>query len=915
MANFNIFFPLNELNPQGWLNDFITPQLMSDKNSLEYNVVYKDFTFMGDDNEQKLRSIFQDKKTFNNQPLFDSYRNRTAKRQAEEEKFIYINGKYADILENIVTSKTGVAKGNEREAIDLLMFLNSVKPYQLAFFQPYIKLYYGWKDDPKNKKEQFKFIEFPFSQKFELESILSNPNAFLEGSGIKNLSNDIQFNLGTKRNSKISINYYFSNMNILTRDRTKDILEPEKPKYGFSFTKLFSNLGIKKEILKVEYGYYVDPRLENQHNIPSRICEMINEREKKIFGILKTSHNFKFDKEGGLEISVSYVSLADASLESDNSVALPSPERSVNNRIISEAEAEAAGTKKLLQEYHQLKSDLEKTADEIRNLLQKQIESPPNVSKQQAAAVSEIQTQKIRRLQKLKEKEAQQNKDLNLIKRQIIPYFKDLFIKAIKYNYDMYSVSFNTKKNESDKTYSVSANLNLINPDDGSEIKLSDLSGRTYSLNEIARNVQSNLKEENLENILNRLFNTPVNHLNTDKNFGHIIFFPVRAIIRAAYQMLSDEEKEYIPYMLFGNLTVNLYDKSFNINTGNILIELNTFQKWMYHKFYNKGFLDISFGHFIKELIDDLIPEAIYRNRTYPNRENRTTIQDYLTSFSISPDWNTAGLLKEELEEVVSDTAMNMLANNIYNNNTSRDYKPLIIFSKLDLSTNKDTTSQNFSVNTSQELELNETMDAKNGIPHLVIGSDGGMFLNADFQQIDLKGLRSGIALQSMTDNNSSYFFYQYSLSADVIGSGIFNHGSIVCIPTPPLGLVGADYDIGIVGYYKIKGLKDSISADGNYKSNINADWFWGGKRDGKNGQPITENGKIGKKPNEIFDSISPEVYDPNSYIDLLIKTDINTLANFKIDNKSQNKKDKNTTKKKETRYKRKDEKEKDRKK
>jgi hypothetical protein len=220
------------------------------------------------------------------------------------------------------------------------------------------------------------------------------------------------------------------------------------------------------------------------------------------------------------------------------------------------------------------------------------------------------------------------------------------------------------------------------------------------------------------------------------------------------------------------------------------------------------------------------------------------------------------------------------------------------MYSKLNISTMKDTTANNFSVSTSKELQLNELDDAARGIPHLVIGADGGMFLNADFQQIDLKGLRSGIALQAMTDDNSSYFFYQYSLSAETFGSSIFKHGSIICIPTPPLGLAGSDYDIGIVGYYKVKGLKDSIDANGSYKSVVSGDWFWAGGRYGKNGKPVTENDNKGKKVSQILDYVPADAYDPAAYIDLLIKTDIKTLTNFGIKtNKQTTKGNKNKSK------------------
>jgi len=896
MANteeFNLFFPFNELNPEGWLNDFITPQIMRNKESVAYSLLYNDFSKIIDNSAEPIKTILEKEK------LFEAFLNANKNKFKNEEKFVFLNGKYSDILENNIS--TGhLAASNRDDLKDYILFMNGIKPFQMAFIQPYVKLYYGWKDNPKNKNEQFKFVEFPFSQYFELDKILSNPNAFMEGSGIKNVTNDIQFNLGTKKNCNISISYFFSNMNILTRKIPMKEGEPE-PKYGFSFMKLFSNIGIKKEVLKLEYGYYVDPGLEHQHQIPLKICNYINTREVKKFGLLKTSHNFKFNKEGGVDISVTYVNLAEAFLDSDNNITIPA-DSSSNKQLINELKAKSAGAVTLLSEYNQNKLKLEETKEKIENLLLYQIKDAEKVKKGQDS-IEDLQKTKKKRLENLRNLETEISKNLSLVKRQLVPYFKDVFVKTLQNNFDLYSISFNTKKDDKLKSYSLNASLNLISPDDGREIKFCDLASKEYKLDDFFRKdtIPENVKNK-MEGILNRLFNTPREHINSDKRSGHIVFFPLRALIRAAYQMINEEvnqEQLYVPTILFGNLTARVYDKTYNINAGNILIELNYFQRWMHNKFYNKGFVDISFGHFVKELIDDLVPEVLYRNKTYPQNTTRITVQDFNPSFYIKKTWNNTNS-KWFLEHTDPNSAfMAEFASNIRNNfYDDKNSEPLIVYSKLNISTLKETTANNFSVSNTRELQLNEAEDAKNGIPHLIIGSDGGMFLSADFQQIDLKGLRSGIALQAMTDENSSYFFYQYSLSAETFGSSIFNHGSIICIPTPPLGLAGSEYDIGIVGYYKVKGLKDSIDANGSYKSVVSGDWFWSGGRYGKNGKPTTENDNKGQKLSQILDYIPADTYDPASYIDLLIKTDIKTLTNFGLNtNKQKTKGNKNKPK------------------
>lgn len=894
----NLFFPLNHLNPMGWLNDFVTPQIMKDKNSIVYSMLYKNYeNSMKQEVKDKIKEILEktESKSEDEKSLFSNYITTNTKKFEAEKEFLYINGGYSDILENNISTRN-LADGEETDTRKYLEFMNTIQPYQMAFFQPYMRLFYGWKDDPKNKNEKFQFIEFPFSQYFDLDTILSAPNAFMEGSGVKNINVETQFTIGTKRNSKISINYYFSNMNILTRK-----LEPPpgtNPKYGFSFMKLFSNIGIKKELIVLEYGYHVDPQLTSQHGIPEEICVLINSRETKKFGILKTGHNFKFNKEGGVEISVNYVNLAEAFLQSDNNIMIPTAEKFASAGIINRnVFKRSPGALQLVNQYKQQKEKLAKIKEDIEDITLAQRNNPERIDRNNSS-LNDFLRQKKRRIDNLRKQEIETNKSINTFKRQMVPYFKNLFLDIITSNYDLYSISFNTKKDQESKKYSLNSDFNLISPFTGKEIKIADLSAKEYSVNDFfTSNSISTKVIDNMENILNRIFNAPRGLNNSDNKENHILFFPLRALIRAAYLTLDDPDTPglpIVPAIIFGNLTCRVYDKTYNINTGNILIEVEAFQKWMHRKFINSGHIDISFGHFLKEIMDDLVPDAVYRNKTYPQPTTRISIQDYNPNFFIKENFFSSNLKYDLEHSSPTDKTMLKLSEYVYNSYQGANTKPLILYSKLNISTHNETTAGNYSVSSNKLLRLNEKEDATRGIPHLVIGSDRGLFLSADFNQIDLKGLRSGIALQAMTDENSSYFFYKYSISADVLGSSIFNHGSIICVPTPPLGLTGVEYDIGIVGYYKVKGLKETLDANGSYKTNISGDWFWDGGTFGKRGKITSATPNENKKITEIKDYVESDVYDPIKYVELLIETDINTLVNFGLnENKNDKKKDK----------------------
>jgi hypothetical protein len=588
--------------------------------------------------------------------------------------------------------------------------------------------------------------------------------------------------------------------------------------------------------------------------------------------------------------------MAESYFESTNSVAIPSAEGNANIKIIGEVESKSRGALDLLKKFQRLKSELNLTKQQIEEALLLKVNLAQEASKNKSQTDSLVKL-KQKRVDFLKEKEIELNKELSLIRRQMVPYFRNSIIDTIKNNFDLYSISFGTQKSTTG-AYSVNAYLNLISPgkigsdgktieQDGKEILISELSSETYSDSVFfQKDSYPQSVKSKLSSILNRLFNTPKDQSNSNTKNGNIVFFSARSLFRAMYQMLDEEEKKLIPHILFGNLTARVYDNIYNVNAGNVLIELNSFQKWMHDNFYSKGVFDFSFGLLLKKVVDELIPDALYRNKTFPQNTNRITVQDYLPNYFISKEWNKVSTpklpLKYRLENFTSDVDMQELCTKISNKYNDKLYEPLIIFSKLDVPTLRITTANNFAVNSIKQLSLSEVEDAKNGIPHLIIGADGGMFMSADFSQIDLPGLRTAVALGSMTDENSSYFFYKYNLRAQVFGSSIFNHGSIICIPTPPLGLSG-EYDIGIVGYYKVKGLEESIDSSGKYTANVSADFFYNGQSANR-GKDLSPGSSVkATKLADIKDFIGKDAYNPAKYIDLVTKTDINSLTNFGI--------------------------------
>ena len=256
-----------------------------------------------------------------------------------------------------------------------------------------------------------------------------------------------------------------------------------------------------------------------------------------MFGLHKTGHNFKFNKEGGIEVSVNYISLAESYLEANTSVSIPSGEINANSRIINKVEAESAGALDLLEQFKTTKKELIKVKEQIEEAQLQKIDTSVKTDKNKSQTENLVKLRN-KRIENLRDKEKEINKTLSLIRRQMVPYFKNVLVDAILNNFDLYSISFKTNRDDNSKVYTFKADFNLISPGNnkpgndevtgrGKEIKIGELCSNTYNLNDFFQkdSYPQNIKDK-MSGILNRIFNTPREAIPTNTNFGHIIFFP-----------------------------------------------------------------------------------------------------------------------------------------------------------------------------------------------------------------------------------------------------------------------------------------------------------------------------------------------------------------------------------------------------
>jgi hypothetical protein len=866
----NVYFPINNLNPQGWISEFITPVINKSGGSKDIlsNLFYNNFLTGDYPGKEELQNILI-------KSGFD-WKSFTLKRQEVgtkyEEKMIFLNGNYLDLMEVDEKYKGQPILDNDLKTYTL--FMASAKPYQLAFLQPYMKLSYGYRE---NNKQEFKWIDFPFTQHYDLDYILSEKqHARAEGSGIENVSVLNKFNLATQVNSEINIDFMFGNMKILTREilsNGQPLLTSNSPyPYGFSFMKLLANLDINTETIRLEYGRKVAPGFNDV--APQGLGSIIEAKEKKVYLLNKYKHSFRFDNRGVISIGVSYYNFHDSAEYSKNNVSIPSNSPD-NNFLYKNISLE---TSLLLKNYNIAKATANDLEEKLNNA--KKVSETKEISKLESE-------QKSQRIKDITKKLSSVNKALNLTKRSLREVFTTIFLDKIRDNGQLFSVNFNTDKVKDD--YIIETTINLVEPENGNFIPIitdtAKYNTNTFKKNPKLLDYYKNTKDADnqLDNVFKRIFNSPYEPSKKTSKYGHIMFFPLKALFAAAYSFLDDndkiDEKSIIPYMLFGNVLMKVGDSICSINIGDLLIEAGVFQRWYYEKVSKKDRLEYSFGAFIYDIITDLVPEALYRNRVgFDDKAPTTAIKK--TQFYLKRKLNESNDEQLKLNLYIKGDESSLknlgdLMTKVPNNQAI----PLIYYGQLNNKTMQ-ISSPIFSKYGDAEFNFNEFNDADKGIMHMKVGSDGGITESIDFQHQDFSKIRTAFAMESLANKSSNYFFFYYQLGLDMLGNNCFAYDSFVCVPSNPLGIDSTTNDPGIAGYYKVKETRDTISSNNDYKTSATADWAFNPR------DQNLETNKIDAPPTariNISDTLPIEINNPINYIIELIENDAIVVINQQL--------------------------------
>jgi len=801
MSSFKIqpFFPDKNLNPQGWITDFITSRLHrvdTDRSDLA-NLIYDDILV---------------EETIKNFPVLSGSLKKeieVARIRSKKDKSIYLNPRYYDAVEKNTSISSKVIE-DEKKMRDYYRYMINISPNELASFVPYVNLKYGYKEE--NEKD-FTEVEVPFVQnlKDEVASILADKFSRGQGAGIKSVSANRSFpGLGLTLNVDVTISYFFSSISLLTKTISNDFIKSDKK---FSYSKLFSFLRNKKERIILEYGYGIN---KNDSKITYSKKEDIRNLERKRFILTYKGHKINIQEDGTILVDVTYLSLSEAQLFQKNDVSVPSIDFLNKANYLSEPE------KSILKKYNQLNKNYLDTQEKIQNFDEQVLEL-------QKVGNNKSTNKNIKQIQKIKEalkKELERtSKEITYLKTQALPLFKEIILKEITKRKQMFQIHFSsTPKNEATK-FLIETVLSL-QVEEGKTTELKkfvteeslDKYRDLYKKDALANNEVSLTPENLYKSLLINLFDG-VERSTAGKPFGHMLFFPLKALVSIIYDLLDEGTSPLsTPYICFGNLTARSFGREYMVNTGDVLIESTTFSKWLYRHFDQRVRTEYSLSSIMKDIMEELVPEVLYRSNTGFYTKNSIGPIRHLLYYTINPD-------KKLLEEVYKGRVDFSKLRSIFAPEYKKEAEPMIYYTQM-LNPLNDYTSPFHRKYIARRVMGNDkfdlSKDSEYGIPHVAIGAAKGIIKKTSFNAIEQPALATSLVVQSMADGNTRLPRYAYNVEVEMFGNNLFSQAGFLAVP--PFGIENSvDVALGITGYYIITKVSDNVSIDGVYTTKVSA--------------------------------------------------------------------------------------------
>jgi len=681
--------------------------------------------------------------------------------------------------------------------------------------------------------------------------------------------------------------FYFSSMKAFTEGHPTDFVRalnrkdylkliiPQGQKTKCDGLKRIEDL---EENLYVEYGWRFKKDTPDEL-IPFDIRQVFQKEERKVFKIRWTKHDFKFGENGEINLSVSYQGSPEFDAHADkekNDILEIADFTKVSSAALGKATLAAA-----MEELKALKLESEFVDNFFSDCAGVQKVRRESLS----AEMRELEDATIEELKREKrQKGIDLNKKINAVKKATALALQNVLLEIIAHERQLFKISFRSlpeglstvkpsfalqtevtalrskKRIESSLKKLKMPVAGLSRKDRQKFFDKSNVSAIKYSefeLSEVVKEFESVLKRKNTAGryILNLLTgNDPENskidfkeELKTrvhallcaltncghaaeaggleqrHRSFGNFLFFPLRALISAVYEV-AGWKRRYQPSVALGNIIIRSLDEELWVNLGDILIEVSVFKEWFYKHVESVDRGQWAFGDFMNSVIYDLVPRALMGSKTNFGSIVREPYQ-VTEKWAKSKKGKAEGLFGDLAADPTSATAavaagkaMADLAVEV-KKEQSDQATSLLYYRQFATPTGGDTEAVTPMLQSMGERNFNRWKDHRDGMYHLVVGEDRGILKTIDFSYLDNSGLRTALWLDTLVDSAAKFLKQPYQASPTMIGNNLYDKGAYFVISHNPLGISDVD-DPGIRGYYRIDSLTDVISM-GEYTTSV----------------------------------------------------------------------------------------------
>jgi hypothetical protein len=729
----------------------------------------------------------------------------------------------------------------------------SITPEQLAKLQPTAKLIKIEYDASGNEVD---YVEFPFDEYMTTGDFnpVTNPS-ISRGGGVGLMSMDWDFKgsdpASATRIIGTNIKIRFETFDELTKKRK---VTTKKGTTEISFLDLIAHQK-KKEIdpctsrdvfnpnyysFKIIVGWS-DPREldSNQHSTMSKLAKVINNDRKTIILTL-ARHNLEYTNEGVVYLTLDCNGRYDvATILEQSDVFLPYKKK-FNFDEEEDGLIRESSSLRAIDDCNTIDSRNEKRINELKD---KRKEILLKKSKHLALTKSEIYSSFMNDLINKKRifcitvPEEYTNLELDL---DLLGWYGSGRART----FESLSRDDSAKKREK----LLSAPQIKVTKYTGESAFANKLKTVGEEVNRGDEDVTTEAKVDDLrkanEDILYDNFKSSTNSLTIPfVYFGDIINFALKTV-HGGNKYINSKYKSLVTDIVLYNPRLS---KKLSINIADVPISLTLFQDWFIDNIYSKQLTSYPARQFLQDLFSGLLSEALGSKGCYssiPKRNTKIGFMEYTIGTESDTDpldpLNCGRLHVSTVREIRSKSSRSSEA----------DFYTYSVFylTEADISSWKTTTPEE---------------DYKKGVPWLTLGRDRGLVKTIDFTRNDIPYMREANLFNSDPTDGLEVLREVYTANIEMVGNNFLYPGAIIYI-NPSTVILGNPANvssiaarIGLVGYYMVQEVKNSISP-GKFSTTVKAIWQAGGS--GRSGDSYIMQDKDNKGELAICDCTSDSV-------------------------------------------------------